>query len=57
VSDELEWVRVELDQMVISRLLAPFTPRDEELYCALNDRERDLLAVRPVPASACSGRA
>lgn len=41
---ELDWVRRELERLVVQRLDAPFTAKEQEEFERLLSRERELLA-------------
>ena len=51
MSDELEWVRRELDRLVMSRLLTRLDPELEAAYERLCWRERQLMSARNAPAN------
>jgi len=44
--DELEWVRRELDRLVMARLVTPLDRKLEAAYERLCSRERQLMAAR-----------
>jgi hypothetical protein len=49
--DELEWVRRELDRLVMARLLTRFDRKLEDAYQHLCRRERQLMAARGASAN------
>jgi hypothetical protein len=49
--DELEWVRRELDRLVMTRLTTRLDCALEEAYLRLCRRERQLMAARNASAS------
>jgi hypothetical protein len=49
--DELDWVRRELDRLVMARLLTRFDPKLEDAYDHLCRRERQLMSARGANAN------
>jgi hypothetical protein len=55
-ADDVDWVRWRLARLVEQRLVAPFSPSEQEVYRALVQREHELLENRTIDLTGESAR-